>query len=424
MKKILLCMCLIGMFCIPKIYAGYGTGNDVSGSSVAVSNFYQVIPHIVDVSTNIVNAADRIVVNNSTATETAADRITINNSTNTSRSNELIVNISTNIERTDILIVDISSNVQNLKETNKTFLVDIATNTQKVDADINKLNQDVTVNASTNTALVYNELKTKFYNPNSTMTIVNPSMPLNPGNTVYIVNPEMPLNSGNTIYMVNPNIPLNPGNTVYITNTEFVAYVNTVTFNNTNIDVSNSKIFVDTVSVNELGTLYKQGQLIGNTTFSIEGKIMIDTITINNTGFDVTNRPEVFVNTVTVVNFTSTVTIANDNLNVTATNFTSSVTLTNPSLIEFDVLNSSVTKIMANESNGIVSFSPIMSVKSISILSEGGYNSVTTNNCGYYNDIPDGMPDNIILPRVVINPTFSWSLTAGTTLHIQVVGGK
>ncbi len=369
MKKILLCMCLIGMFCIPKIYAGYGTGNDVSGSSVAVSNFYQVIPHIVDISTNIVNATDRI---------------TINNSTNTSRSNELIVNISTNIERADVLIVDVSSNIQNLKETNKTylvdistniqnfksnnekFLVDIATNTQKVDSDINKLNQDVTVNASTNTALVYNELQTKFYNPDSTMTIVNTSIPLN---------------SGNTVYMTNPNMPLNPGNTVYITNTDFITYVNTVTVVN------------PFIPLNPDNTTY-----ITNTSMPLNSG---NTIYMTNSEMPINSG-----STVTVVNFTSTVTI------------------TNPSLNEFDLLSSSVIKIMANESNGITSFSPGISIKQISILSEGGYNSVTTNNCGYYNDIPDGMPDNIPLPRIVTGTTFSWALTPGTTLHIQVVGGN
>ena len=96
----------------------------------------------------------------------------------------------------------------------------------------------------------------------------------------------------------------------------------------------------------------------------------------------------------------------------------------NPSLSEFDTLVSSVIKITANESNGIVSFYTKISVKSYSILSEGGYNTVMSTSCGNIVNIPDGMPDNVTLPRIVVNPVFTWTLTAGTTLHIQVVGGK
>ena len=105
-------------------------------------------------------------------------------------------------------------------------------------------------------------------------------------------------------------------------------------------------------------------------------------------------------------------------------NFTSSTTLTNASLITFDNLTSTVSKIMANESNGITFFYSSMTVNNISILSEGGCNSVLISNVGNINSIPDGMPDNITLPKAVVNPVFTWTLTAGTTLHIQVVGGK
>ena len=110
------------------------------------------------------------------------------------------------------------------------------------------------------------------------------------------------------------------------------------------------------------------------------------------------------------------------NVSGTANVTGSTVSVLNPSLVEFDSLISTFQMITANESNGVVSYTPNFWVNEISILSEGGYNTVNSN-FGILKDIPDGCPVSPKLKRI-IKPTFTWTLLHGTTLHIFCSGGN
>jgi hypothetical protein len=280
------------------------------------------------------------------------------------------------------------------------------------------------VSRSTDISALIAEIHDHYYNPAATTTIVNAFIPFNPASTMSFVN--------------------------------------------THIDVTGSEVYVATITVNELGTLFKQGQLIGNTTFAVEGKIYIDTISFNNTHIDVSNS-KVFVDSISVNNITEcntkdiaitsgSITVNNIDAantkdvvitsgNVTADNIdkcntkdvvitsgtmnvtgtvalvTSSVTITNPSVTEFDTSSSTFDTCTANEDNGTTNYYPNFQVKQIHIMSEGGYNTVTCAPGGTLRDCPDGAGLSITLPRAINKPHLSWTLLHGTTLHITVVGG-